>query len=678
MAFTMRDLINKKEDIDYFASTHKIFIDTCSILWESADVFWDSILPYLKKYNNKIIVPYRVFEELQKHANNSKDTTLSEKSRLGIKELEKFIKEDLVELRGEKTDNFADNVFQVVFTKFRLTHRLLLITQDNDLARDILALNHIKSVKANQVYVKRIDKYGELSDFYWNLPGESTNGSNRFDKVFDNAVDNSGKFMLCEEVTRISDDVIKVKDIPGERDDVFFEGKRIKLLGKIAEGGEGVLYKTNTEFIAKIYLPRSITQRKFEKIKLMMKKRIAYEGICYPVGMLYNTANEFVGILLPRAEGKELQKSLFIKPLLLKNFPNWKKRDTVELCLNILRKISFLNEHNIILGDINPSNILVKSPKEVYFVDTDSYQIEDFPCPVGTINYTAPEIQKKHFSSFLRSRGNEHFAIATLLFMIMLPGKPPYSQQGGEDPAQNIINMDFSYPFEDSSNKKTPEGPWRYIWSHLTYELKKAFYHTFQAGGDYSTENTRLSATEWIPIFETYLKLLDSGAFGEQDQMSEELFPTRHKKHVSLSYQKCKFCHQEFPDNQMQEQICSKCLNEGVSVKCKKCKKAFVYTNYQKYIKEMPVPQRCYDCYKKGKEAKCHQKCKSCGRSFVLTGDEYDWYKDRGFAIPTRCSKCREIKRSASKSQKKGIESKIQKPTKKFETLMRLFIDQYK
>lgn len=678
MAFTMRDLINRKDDIDYFVSTHKIFIDTCSILWESADVFWESILPYLKKYNNKVIVPYRVLEELQKHANNSKDTMLSEKSRQGIRKLEKFIKEDLVELRGEKTDNFADNVFQVVFTKFRLTHRLLLITQDNDLARDILALNNIKSVKANQVCVKRIDKYGVLSDFYWNSPEEASIESNRIVEGPDNVVENSGKFMLCEEVTRISDDVIKVKDIPGEKDDVFFEGKRIKLLDKIAEGGEGVLYRTNTEFIAKIYLPRSITQRKLEKIKLMMKKRIVYEGICYPVGMLYNTANEFVGILLPRAEGKELQKSLFIKPLLLKNFPNWKKRDTVELCLNILRKISFLNEHNIILGDINPSNILVKSPKEVYFVDTDSYQIEDFPCPVGTINYTAPEIQKKHFSGFLRSRGNEHFAIATLLFMIMLPGKPPYSQQGGENPVQNIINMDFSYPFEDSSNKKTPDGPWRYIWSHLTYELKKAFYHTFQAGGDYSTENTRLSATEWIPIFETYLKLLDSGTFGEQDQMSEELFPTRHKKHSSLNYQKCKLCHQEFPDNQMQEQICSKCLSEGASVKCKKCKKAFIYTNYQKYIKEMPVPKHCYDCYKKGKEAKCHQKCKNCGRSFVLTGDEYDWYKDRGFAIPTRCSKCREIKRSASKPQKKGFESKIQKPTKKFETLMRLFIDQYK
>ena len=40
--------------------------------------------------------------------------------------------------------------------------------------------------------------------------------------------------------------------------------------------------------------------------------------------------------------------------------------------------------------------------------------------------------------------------------------------------------MDFSYPFGDSSNKKTPDGPWRYIWSHLTYDLKKVFYNTLE------------------------------------------------------------------------------------------------------------------------------------------------------------------------------------------------------
>ncbi|MBQ5927335.1 MAG: hypothetical protein IIX01_05380 [Clostridia bacterium] len=39
------------------------------------------------------------------------------------------------------------------------------------------------------------------------------------------------------------------------------------------------------------------------------------------------------------------------------------------------------------------------------------------------------------------------------MFMIMLPGKPPYSQQGGGNPVQNIISMDFSYPFGENSNK---------------------------------------------------------------------------------------------------------------------------------------------------------------------------------------------------------------------------------
>lgn len=38
--------------------------------------------------------------------------------------------------------------------------------------------------------------------------------------------------------------------------------------------------------------------------------------------------------------------------------------------------------------------------------------------------------------------------------MIMLPGKPPYSQQGGGYPGDNIKNMDFSYPFGENSNKK--------------------------------------------------------------------------------------------------------------------------------------------------------------------------------------------------------------------------------
>lgn len=146
---------------------------------------------------------------------------------------------------------------------------------------------------------------------------------------------------------------------------------------------------------------------------------------------------------MPKGSGVELQRSLFIKPLFLRYFSHWNRVDLATLCITILEKIDYLHSNDIILGDINPMNILVKSPTKVYFVDCNSYQVDKFPCPVGTINFTAPEIQGVKFSEFLRTKNHENFAIATLLFIIMLPGKLPYSHQGGNNMSENIKKCTF-------------------------------------------------------------------------------------------------------------------------------------------------------------------------------------------------------------------------------------------
>ena len=639
----------------YIKKGYKIFMDTCSLMYINAEKFWEHIVPLLHQYSVKIIIPLKCIEELKKHQSDNGDVQKAASAQNALKVVNQLIKAGYIDVRGETSDNFADNVFNVVFTKFRMQYNLLLITQDNDLADDILKLNDSKSVKSPyKIEVKRINKYGYFSGVGSAVKArEEANKKkpNRNPVQPDVVVPDEEKFEVCHTITQIKDDIIRVKHIPRENEEiyVFHNGEfvPVRLTKELGAGGEATIYTTNTPFVAKIYKESTNTRRKHEKIKRMLSKPIECEGICYPVAEAFNANKEFVGYLMPAAKGKELQRSIFlVKQLFLKNFPGWKKRDTVELCITILEKIKYLHDRNIIMGDINPANILVVSPREVYFVDTDSYQIEDFPCPVGTINYTAPEIQRKHFGDFLRSFGNEYFAVATLLFMIMLPGKPPYSQQGGEDPIANIINMDFSYPFGDNSNKKTPDGPWRYIWSHLTYDLKEAFYTTFHKGEIHSTENQRLTVDEWLSLFRYYLELLDSGKYGQQDKMSEELYPTRHKKSDKFTYVHCQLCGNEVPENHCQNGYCRDCLNKGEVYKCSRCGKDILFTNYLKLIKHAKKYDICFDCYQWGQQVKQRIRCEDCGRTFDLTNSQWEFYRKKGFDLPKRCKSCRDAKKA--------------------------------
>lgn len=43
------------------------------------------------------------------------------------------------------------------------------------------------------------------------------------------------------------------------------------------------------------------------------------------------------------------------------------------------------------------------------------------------------------------------------------------------------------------------------------------------------------------------------------------------------------------------------------------------------------------------------RKCKDCGTFFMLTKSEYDWLKEKGFAVPRRCRTCRRTRRNNGK-----------------------------
>ena len=291
---------------------------------------------------------------------------------------------------------------------------------------------------------------------------------------------------------------------------ILTEDKRNISLGKeLARGGEGVVYEIDSTTVAKIYFE---PKGRLDKMKAFIRKKISIDGVCTPKELLFNENNQFIGYLMDKACGRSLQLSVFQPQLFKKLYPNWTKIELTKLAINILKKIQLLHNKDVLIGDLNPFNINIVDFNEVYFLDTDSYQIDHYPCPVGTVDFTAPDIQGSNFANFLRKKEHEYYAIATLLFMLYLPGKHPYSRSGGGEKQENIKNHDFVFPLGDEDVQATPKGQWEAIWYSLPYEIRKSFYRVFKLGD-------RFSAVYWIQLLENYIEELETNAY------SRSIFP---------------------------------------------------------------------------------------------------------------------------------------------------------
>ena len=133
--------------LEKFICDYKIFIDTSSLLEDSFKNFANDLLPLLKKNQSKLYIPGSVEIELLKHFKGSNEK-LRDNARIALNLLGEVHKIGLLEKRADASDtNFADNVFLRVFTQFRTTNDLLLITQDKGLSEDIENLRNSKSVR---------------------------------------------------------------------------------------------------------------------------------------------------------------------------------------------------------------------------------------------------------------------------------------------------------------------------------------------------------------------------------------------------------------------------------------------------------------------------------------------------------------------------------------------------
>lgn len=557
--------------------------------------------------------------------------------------------------------------------------QLCFVVNNVKTARTILM-----SFKKESIYIQffHIDKKGDLLS---GMPNDNTvsqfkaNHKCEIVKSHKPAVE---RFIICDKPERISVCPIYLTSIIG-RGSVVYNSKHepITLSEEKIYQHNAVTYSTNLPNIwVKIYHPSALNTFIEAKVKRMLSHDVHFKGLCWPIDSVCNANGQFLGFLMPPAYGDPLHLSVFKQAKLQKLFPDWNKGDLCDLTITILQVIQYLHGKNILLGCLNPAAIRIKNKDEVYFIDTDNFQIEGFPSLIYNTTFTPPEYLGKKI--YLCKKENENYALAVLVFMLMMPGKLPYTKTPNNTVEDAIRERKFPFPYGNVHGSHAMPSVWRFMWSHLT-PFKDVFYNTFQRGGKLENPTDRKTVGSWIGTVKYFREELKSPA----DTESLKLYPQTFKRGKNDLFYSCRYCGVEHPrfyfDNRYFDnyRICNSCIDKksNVSFTCKACGKTYYYTNKtdlfhrtmkskdtewkdQKYCrdcKSKTIPCRecgeekpyytlkdglCHDCNDKHRNAiwiNCT--CKDCGCVFPVTVGEREFaLKNNHTFPPVRCKACRE------------------------------------
>lgn len=499
----------------------------------------------------------------------------------------------------------------------------------------------------------------------------------------------AGAFSLLDQISPVRKIVRKNQGVPEKGAVVYTSnGQLVRLGDEFLSNPQSITYQTDRKGVqAKIYQASWLTISYFEdKAKRMLENPVRCEGICWPIDLLHNVEGEFVGILVPEAEGYQLKQQLMSQQGLEKNFPKWSRRNLTHLTKVILDKIVYLHDRNILFGLINPSAIFVKDENHVYFTEMDTYQIEGYPILSYERVMQAPELQDAIEGMRLYTKQQDNYEIALLVFMLLMPGKFPYNKGTNKSISESIKNMTFAFRYGKSGEEHGAReyfGLWRFVWSHLGNDMKQAFYYTFQNGQVFSTPEKRRDARFW----QRKVGELEQELINPYDKESLRIFPRTFKRFSGTQTIRCTKCgidHPVFYYRYPEKKICNSCLGQPSQTHfvCKSCGKSFYYDfgtlfKYERLVetKNFSMPTHCpycrsdkrqciscknsfpayrinddgmcFDCAKIAREriVKRYPCAGKCGRQIELTQGQVDFHMKKFGHLPQRCKQCKEKRR---------------------------------
>ncbi|HTU21697.1 MAG TPA: hypothetical protein VMG10_26910 [Gemmataceae bacterium] len=293
--------------------------------------------------------------------------------------------------------------------------------------------------------------------------------------------------------------------LEGKTEELTLEGS---LLGR---GGEASLYTVpgRTDLAAKIY--HNPTDEHADKLAAMLAAPPVappqpgqHVTLAWPMNRLLDPGDEgrVIGYLMPRIEKAHLIWEIYNPGVRREVCPYFHHGSLLRAARHLAAVVRAVQECGYVIGDLNESNVLVTAQGQATLIDVDSFQAPGrdrlYRCRVGRPEYTPPELQGVAFAEVDRLPQHDAFALAVLIFQLLMQGIHPFAGTyvGAGEPnsiAERIAAGHWPYAWRRAGPiQPSPHAP---PWFVLPPSVQELFHRCFEDA--HAEPDLRPSAAEW-------------------------------------------------------------------------------------------------------------------------------------------------------------------------------------
>lgn len=183
---------------------------------------------------------------------------------------------------------------------------------------------------------------------------------------------------------------------------------------ELARGGEGMIVSLNNGKVVKLYFEasRAISQRKIDELslldnKLFIKPEIAVSG-------------DYNGFIMPELDCVDYFPLYSLYSLNFAMKRGLPSDYQTKIADKLIAAVKNAHDNNIIIGDLNPFNVMVNNNLDVKFIDVDSYETTSYKHNDKLLE----EIRDYKNNGFV-TKNSDYFALAVCIFNLFT-GIHPY------------------------------------------------------------------------------------------------------------------------------------------------------------------------------------------------------------------------------------------------------------